>query len=234
MNLSRLRTYTTAMRTAALLAAGALLALPAFADEEVTHPFSASISRGDTKRVIVDIPAGEVILHNGATDRISISGEVRREFDGYRERDKEQRIANDIGAEIFTSGNEALIRRSYGANAKSWSARSWHTNYRITVEVPRGMDVDIETRYGELTLEGEFGNLNADLRAGEIHMRVPRASVHELNASVRVGEVHTDFGVDREDHEGIFPGSTHFINAGGHSRINVHTTVGELHVTLTR
>ena len=93
---------------------------------------------------------------------------------------------------------------------------------------------DIETRYGELKLDGEFGNINVDLRAGEIHLRTPRAAVHELNASVRIGEVHTDFGEDREDHEGIFPNSTHFINVGGRSRINVHTTVGELHVTLTK
>ncbi|HEX9500551.1 MAG TPA: hypothetical protein VGA10_02745 [Thermoanaerobaculia bacterium] len=221
------------MRTALLLSAAVLIAGAVSADEEVTHPFSKSISRDGIKRVIVDVPAGEVRLRNSSGDRIAISGESRREYDGHRERAKEQRIVDDIGAEIFTNGDEALIRRSYGPNAQSWSARSWHSNYRITVEVPRGMDVDIETRYGELSIEGDFGNLNADLRAGEIHVRMPRDSVHELNASVRIGEVHTDFGMDREDHEGILPGSTHFINAGGRSRINLHTTVGELHVTLT-
>jgi hypothetical protein len=221
------------MRTALVLSAAVLLAGAASADEEVIHPFSTSISRSGIKRVIVDIPAGEVRLRNSSTDRIAISGNVHREYDGYRQREKAQRIVDDIGAEIFTNGDEALIRRSYGPNAQSWSARSWHSNYRITVEVPKGMNVDIETRYGELSLEGDFGNVNVDLRAGEIHMRVPRASVRELNASVRIGEVHTDFGVDREDHEGILPGSTHFINAGGRSRINLHTTVGELHVTLT-
>jgi hypothetical protein len=222
------------MRTALILPAALLIAGAAFADEEVTHPFFTSIAKGGIRRVIVDIPSGEVQLRNGTGDRIAISGVVRREYDGYRQREKEQAIADDISAEIFTNGDEALIRRRYGNKAQSWSAKSWHTNYRITVEVPRGMDVDIETKYGELSVEGEFGNLNADLRAGEIHMRLPRASVRELNASVRVGEVHTDFGIDREDHEGVFPGSTHFLNTGGRSRVNVHTTVGELHVTLTR
>ena len=222
------------MRQLLLIAAAALAAAPALADEEVSHPFKASVPRAGIRRVIIDISAGEIALRNGPSDRVAVSGEARREYDGYRQRDKQQRIIDDIGAEIFTNGNDALVRATYGPNAHGWSARSWHTNYRLTVEVPRGMDVDIETRYGELTLEGDFGNLNVDLRAGEIHLRTPRASVHELNASVRIGEVHTDFGVDREDHEGIFPGSTHFVNAGGRSRINVHTTVGELHVTLTR
>jgi hypothetical protein len=222
------------MRTALILSATVLVAGAAFADEEVTHSFSSSIARTGIRRVIVEIPAGEVRLRNSTGDRIAISGLVHREYDGDRQREKQQRIVDDIGAEIFTNADDALIRRSYGPEAQGWSARSWHSNYRITVEVPRNMDVDIETRYGELSVEGEFGNLNADLRAGEIHVRVPRASVHELNASVRIGEVHTDFGVDREDHEGILPGSTHFINADGRSRINLHTTVGELHVTLTR
>ncbi len=212
----------------------AILATAAVAHADVTHPVAASVSRGRIRRVIVDIPAGEITVHNGASDRIRAFGEVERTCDSSGECDKQQRIANDIGMEIFVDSEDALIRRKFGPEADGWRARSFHTSYRLTIEVPRGVGVDLETKYGELTLEGEFGNINADLRAGEIHLRTPRESVHELNASVRIGEVHTDFGEDREDHEGILPGTTHFINANGRTRINVHTTVGELHVTLTR
>jgi len=222
------------MRKVLLLAAVALAATAALADDEVTHAVSAAIPKHSVRRVIVDIPAGEIIVHNGSADRITVSGDVRRNFDGSNERAREQRVVNDVGVEIFVDNDDALIRRKFGPSADSWRARSWHTNYRLTIEVPRGVGVDLETKYGEVTLEGDFGNVNADLRAGEIHLRTPRASVHELNASVRVGEVHTDFGEDREDHEGILPGTTHFINANGRSRINVHTTFGELHVTLTK
>ncbi len=222
------------MRNLLLLTALIVLAAPAAADETVIHSFSSAMPRGTVRRVIVDIPAGEIAIRNGPTDRIRVSGHVEREVDGYRSRDKQQRIVNDIGAEIFVNGEEALVRRSFGPNARSWSAQSWHSGYHLTVEVPRGMDVDIETRIGELTFEGDFGNVSADLRAGEIRLRMPRASVHELNASVRIGEVHTDFGEEREDREGLFPGSTHFLNLAGRSRINLHTTIGELNVTLTR
>jgi hypothetical protein len=199
---------------------------------EVMHPVSASVPRAKIQRVIVDIPSGEINVRNGASDRIRVSGEVRRDTD--EDRAQNQRIVNDIDVEIFVDSQDALIRRKFGPEAGGWRGHTLKTNYRLTVEVPRGVGVDLETKYGEITLEGEFGNIDADLRAGEIHLRTPRASVHELNASVRIGEVHTDFGEDREDHEGILPGTTHFINANGHSRINVHTTVGELHVTLTR
>lgn len=215
-------------------AAAIALAASAAADESVTHPFSASIARGTVRRVIVDIPAGEIAVRNGTADRIRIFGEAHREYEGPRERDEQQRIVNDIAAEVFVNGQDALIRRSFGHNARSWSAQHWRTGYRATVEVPRGMDVEIETSAGELSFDGDFGNVDVDLRAGEIDFRMPRASVHQLSASVRIGEVHTDFGDDRQDHEGVFPGSTHFFNAGGRSRINLHTTVGELRVTLTR
>ena len=206
--------------------------LAATAGADVAHPVVASVARGQIRRVIVDIPAGEIMVRNGSSDRVRVSGEVQRETN--EDRDKNQRIVNDINVEIFVDNEDALIRRKFGPEADGWRGRTLHTNYHLTIEVPRGTGVNVETKYGEVTLEGEFGNIDADLRAGEIHLRTPRASVHELNASVRIGEVHTDFGEDREDHEGILPNTTHFINASGKSRINVHTTVGELHVTLTR
>jgi hypothetical protein len=211
------------MRRALVLVS--LVAATAAAD--VSHPVSASVAKGGIRRVIVDIPSGEINVRNGASDRIRVSGEVRRDDDDAESR----RDVENTRVEILTDDADAIIRKA--GPSRSWSWRI-HTNYHLTVEVPRGLGVSLETKYGEITLEGEFGNIDADLRAGEIHLRTPRASVKELNASVRIGEVHTDFGEDREDHEGILPGTTHFINANGRSRINVHTTVGELHVTLTR
>lgn len=193
---------------------------------DVSHPVSASVRRGNVRRVIVDIAAGEINVHNGASDRISVTGEVQRNDDDA----ESARQVKNASIEIAVDGDDAIIRKAGGSG---WGWRM-HTSYRLTIEVPRGVGVDFETRAGEVTLEGEFGNVNVDLRAGEIHLRTPRSLVKELNASARIGEVHTDFGDDREDHEGILPGTTHFINANGKSRINLHTTVGELHVTLTR
>ncbi len=66
------------MRTALLVSAAVLVAGVAFADEEVTHAFSTSVARGGIRRVIVDIPAGEVRLRNSTSDRIAISGSTSR------------------------------------------------------------------------------------------------------------------------------------------------------------
>ena len=221
-------------RFAVLGAAMLLAAGPASAGPTVSHPFSNSIPRGQVRRVIIDIPSGDIAVRNGTADRIRIVGSAGREYDGYRARENAQRIADDIGAQIFVDGDEALVRRSLGPHARSWTARNWISDYRVTVEVPRGMNIEIDTHFGDLTIDGDFGDVTTDLRAGDIELRMPRASVRELTASVRIGEVHTDLGDDSEDHEGLFPGTTHFVNAVGHSRVEVHTTIGDVHVTLTR
>src|SRR5438067_7562436 len=118
---------------AALLAAGT-----AAASEEVTHSFSTSFltsaARAQIHRVVIDIPAGSVRIRNGAANRISVSGHVRRRFDGYRRRGKEQVIADNITAEIVVSGDEAIVRRHYGPGAQSWSAKSIRSVVEITVD----------------------------------------------------------------------------------------------------
>lgn len=223
------------MRNALIAAAAfSIFALSAHADDQARHAFSGSVRRGSIKRVLIDIPAGEIALRNGTRDGISISGEVRRNFERSGDNDKFQSIVDDMTAIITIDGDDAVVERKFGPNASGWSTKNFRTAWRVRVEVPPGMSVDIATKYGEVTVEGDFGDVDVDLRAGEINVRMPRASVKELNASVRVGEVHADFGDQRVSNEGLFPGSTHFYNENGKARVNLHTTAGEVHVRLMR
>lgn len=223
------------MRTRiALAAALALTALSAVADEEVSHTFSSSVPRDGIRRVVIDIPAGEVKVRNGDGNTVRVSGEVRRSYDGWRRRAKEQRIADDITADIHVHGDEAVVRRRFGPGARSWSARSFHSGFDVRVEVPPGVDVIFETKYGEVDIDGTFGNVECDLTAGEIHVRTPRANIRDLHASVRIGEVHANTGDETVEKEGLFPGSMTWVNASGKNEMRVHTTFGEVHVTLTR
>ena len=222
------------MRQRIWLAVAALLvACSAMADDEVTHPFAATAARGHVRRVVIDIPAGEVKIRNGAADRIAVSGTVVRRFDGHRRRAREQQIADDISAEVVISGDEATVRRRFGPAAQGWNARSHHSAVDLVVEVPRGVDIEMSTRYGSVEIDGSFGSIDTDLRAGEVHVRTPRTNVRDLNASVAIGEVHTYFGDHYIENEGIFPRVARYHNAEGKSDVHVHTTFGEVHVTLT-
>lgn len=218
-----------------IAAAALLLAGVAAAGDEVTHAFAAAATtHGHVRRVVIDIPAGSVKIRNGASGRIAVRGEVRRSFDGYRRRAKEQSIVNDVTAEITIDGDEAIVRRHFGPGAQSWSAKSTHSEFDITLELPPGVDVDVATRYGEVSIDGAFGRIDSDLRAGEVHVRTPRVNVRDLDASVLIGEVHTYFGDHYIENEGVFPRVAHFHNASGRSDVSVHSTFGEVHVTLTQ
>lgn len=197
------------MRTLIAFCAVSLAAATASAD------FKTAVPRGNVQRVVVAVPAGEIKVRNGPADRISI--------DGYAERHDE--IVEDTKLEIVVRDKEAIVRRTSALH---------FTSYTVTIEVPPGTAIDLATKYGDVRLDGSFGDVDADLNAGEIRLRTPRTQVRELNASAMVGEVHTNLGDRTISREGLFPGRTHWTNEGGRSRINLHTTAGEVHVTLTQ
>lgn len=218
----------------ALVTAAALLAaLPAFADREVVHRIATTAYGRTVRRVIVDIPAGEIAIRNGAANRIAVDGVVRRDYDDREEREKMQALVNDIDVAIEVRGDEATIHLTFGPNAHGWRARNMSPE-DMTIEVPAGIDVDLETRFGEVRMDGSFGNVDINLRAGEIVLRMQRSEVRVLDASCTVGEVHTNLGDRVVTQEGLFPGRTHFENSSGRSEVNVHVTAGEVHVTLTK
>src|SRR6266545_1443152 len=220
------------MRITTIAAAALLVAASALAEDYATHSFSSTAARGSIRRVVIDVPAGSVNVRNAAGERINVTGSVRRDYEGDADREKQQRVVDDISVEIYTSPTEAVVRRKLGPRAHSWNART-NSDFRVTVEVPPGVDVAIETKYGEVDIDGSFGAILCDLRAGEIHAKLPRASVRDLTASVRVGEVHASVGDYRIDNEGVFPRAAKWTNpAGGRSSVNLHTTAGEVHVTL--
>lgn len=217
--------------TAALLT---LAASAAFADEQVTHVFRSSVPSAGVRRVVIDIPAGDVTVRNGAGPAVVVHGTVRRSYTGYRRRDRSQQIVDDSTVEISASSDQAVVRRRFGPGAQGWRAQNYHTQFNVTIEVPAGLDVDVLTNYGDVTFSGTFGNIQTDLRAGDIDLKTPRNDVRELHASVRVGDVWANLG-DRSVHqEGIFPRTTHFYNATGRSTINLHATAGDVRVTLTQ
>ncbi|GAC1437199.1 MAG: hypothetical protein NVSMB68_09110 [Thermoanaerobaculia bacterium] len=93
-----------------------IAALPV-AGGEVRHSFHSAVPRGHVQRIVVDVPAGDVNVRNGAEDRLSVSGSVSRDPDSERNRAKEQRIADDTWIEIAIKNDDAVVKRHFGPNA---------------------------------------------------------------------------------------------------------------------
>ena len=219
------------MRKALMSAVLAFAATSAFA-WEVSRDVNLQIARGRVQRVVVDIPAGEIHIRNGESNSIALDGEISRHFDTSNGRSRMQRILDDSEIEIAVEGEDAIIRRRFGKNARGWRARNLMA-VDIRLDLPPDIDLDIETRFGEVTVEGTFRSVRAELSAGEIDFRAPRKTVGELNASCRVGEVHADLGDRIVTREGIFPGTTHWINNQGKGQVDLHVTAGTVRVRLT-
>lgn len=218
------------MRKSLLILASLFLATSLFA-RDAEHAFQSVVGRGQVERVVIDIPHGSFTVRNGAHGKLALSGVASRDFDSPREASWAQKIVNDTSVEIYVNGAEAIVRRKFGKNAQSWRAQKF-TGIDLRLDLPPGMDVTFETTAGEIDLAGDFGDVDIDLRAGEVDVRVPRARVRELNASCRIGEVHTNLGREILTREGILPGRTHYFNAAGKTHVNAHTTFGEVRVTL--
>jgi hypothetical protein len=218
---------------AALLAATSIFAADVFA-ADVEHAFQSVVPRGTVQRVVISIPTGSFTIRNGAATSLALSGISSRDYDTAREKVWAQKVVNDTSVEIYVNGDEAIVRRKFGKNAQSWRAQKF-TGLDLKLNLPPGVDVEFDTTAGEVDMAGDFGDVNIDLRAGEIDVKVPKARVRELNASCRVGEVRADLGNNQVvTHEGVFPGKTHHFNANGTSHVNLHVTAGEIDVALTR
>ena len=220
------------MRRLSLAVVFLVVALPAAA-RQVRHNFQSSVARGQVRRVVIDVPAGDIDVRNSTGDRINVSGWVSRDPDTDANRDKEQRIVDDTSVEISVSKDEATVKRQFGAQAQSWRAGMF-TSYHVLVEVPKGMDVDVQTKYGDVTINGSFGDLDVDMRAGDLDVRLPKKDVRQLNASARVGDVRAKLGDEVVQREGVFPGKTRYVNPDGRSIVNVHVTAGDVNVVLSQ
>ena len=215
----------------ALALALSLAATTASAALKVQHQFQSTVGRAAVRRVIVDVPAADLTIRNGAADQLAISGTVTREPDSERSRAGEQAIVDATSVEIYVSKEEAVLRRRFGAEAQSWRASNF-SNYKLTLDLPPDVDLDILTTTGAISLDGSVGNLNIDLRAGEVTLRVPKTVVKELNASARVGEVRTRIGDEIIERQGVLPGKARYSNPNGKSVLNVHVTAGDVNVQL--
>lgn len=221
------------MRRTLLAAALVLAAWPALANHEVKHEFQQAIPATGIRRLVVDIPAGEVVVRNGASNQLVLRGHAKREFDGTNPMEKNQKIVDDASAGFYVNNEEAIVRRRFGPNAQGWRAEKF-TDFKVIIEVPAGTSLDLGTKYGDVTIDGTFGDVIVDMRAGDLDVRTPRANVRELSASCRVGDVTTNLGHEIISRSGLFPGTTRWEKADGNSRLKLHVTAGDIDVRLTR
>jgi len=155
---------------AVLLAAGFVLAggARAGADAPTPNPVSMNFAAGGAIHMNFKTGTAEVI---GAPDeKISVSWRSSKYPEDEREVSVQLRRTGPADATLDVKGPGE------------------HMKYRV--EVPRQSSVNIEMQAGELVVRGIQGNLDAELLAGEMDLRLPAAARYrKVSAAVTVGEI---------------------------------------------
>ena len=81
-----------------------LVSISAYADRVVTHHFESALRAPAVRRVIVEIPAGEVRIVNSTGNMVRVSGQSKRDYDRWDSRSEQQRIVDDVSAGVYEIG----------------------------------------------------------------------------------------------------------------------------------
>ncbi len=219
----------------AIVLAGVMLFGPGVsASEPETTEISHRYESGTVRRVEIELPPGtSLIVRTAREPVISIEGTAKVNFEGSPSRLKRKAILEGLDVEgIIESSNRLRIVDTREGKARSGWARRLLTEYAVTITVPEWTNVEVQQRDGSVTLDGDFGDVIADLRAGQLSAKLPKARVKDLSARTRAGEVRADFGRVTEERQGLFPGEATYANPSGQTTVSLTVTFGEIDVKL--
>ena len=101
-----------------------------------------------------------------------------------------------------------------------------------TLEIPRGLDFDLDMGAGELEIDGLESEVDVDLGAGEAVVRIPERAVRSVEMAVGIGEAALVRNGKRQEFVRIFSSPVRWEEGTGSSRVDISLGLGEAEVTL--
>ena len=156
--------------SAQALAVASLLALahvPGAAQGERT---SDSVEKAFAKggRIRFDLSAGDYNIRGRMIDAVKVQWHTR-----------DVRDMRSVRADVTVSGAVATVRTNGPRN-----------NFRVEIEVPQRVDLDVELSAGDLTVRGVEGNKTLSMWAGDVTIDVgDPGQYRRVDATVRAGEI---------------------------------------------
>jgi phage baseplate assembly protein gpV len=151
----------------------ALTQLPVGA-QETKAPDSVEKAFAKGGRIALDLSAGAYRIRGRMIDSVRLRWQTR-----------DPRDMSSVRADVTVSGATARIRTQGPKN-----------NFRVEIDVPQRVDLDIELTAGDLTVNGVEGNKTLSMWAGDVTIEVGSTDLYRrVDATVRAGEISaTPFG----------------------------------------
>ena len=199
----------------------ALLAPAAWAARELGS-LEGAWPRGATREVRIDFPVGELRLETSddATIRATLWVRCQRNTDACVERSRNLKLVTDEKDGVRTIELKGYPR----TNNKGLQVE-------LVIQVPKGLDVDVDMGVGEAIVRGLDGEVRVNLGVGEVNVRMPQQGVGDVKLGVGVGEV--SLAADGRSRNGSgFLGHSLKWTGKGAKRVDVECGVGEVSVRL--
>lgn len=175
---------------------------------------SSEVEEIGKQPVQVDFPSGgslKMSLCSSGAKIIGVDkGQIRVAYSSGGEKD-----LSKVTIRVKTSGSTGVVE----------VARCPNDNFRITVEVPRTVELYVRMTAGQLDVEDVAGSKDLEMTAGEMNVEVGRAEEYaSVHGSVTTGEVDAPtFNVNKG---GLFRS---FERKGpGRYRLHAHVGAGQL------
>mgnify|MGYP001812253347 FL=1 len=169
----RVRRIVTAVAVICLFAAGASAAI----EIHQKHRFDAR--PGATVVVDVSFHNVEVVARPG--DSVDVTVDITVKGDG----SKAKTVANDLQPKFLDEGDKLIIRST---RKKGWNWKSASAKGHVTVEMPAGMNLVVDSSSGSAEISGDFGDGVVRFDASSGSLKVDGA-MRELHSDTSSGSV---------------------------------------------
>jgi len=151
----------------------------AAADIEIHQKHRFDARPGAT--VVVDVSFHNVEVTAVPGDSVDVTVDVTVKGDG----SSAKNAANDLQPQFLVEGDKLIIRSS---KRKGWSWKSISAKGTVTVSMPPGMNLSVDSSSGGTRISGDFGDAVVDFDASSGSLTVDGA-VREINADISSGSV---------------------------------------------
>lgn len=172
--------------------------------------------------VVVDVSFHNVDITAVPGDSVDVTVDITVEGDG----GSAKTLANELQPKFLTEGDKLIIRSSV---KKGWSWKSISAKGMVTISMPPGMNISVDSSSGGTRISGDFGDAVVDLDASSGSLTIDGAA-RELHADISSGSVRAvvmrpleSFSADASS------GSVHL--TGGAHEAHVDTSSGSIELT---
>lgn len=238
----RNRSVPIIVGTLVIVAVCLVLPLLARSAEASSRTLSESYAVGSAERLDLAIPFGDLKIEgvDGGSVRVRVEATCTRDQECAEFVEQLRLESKSRGRTLHVKLEGAKLRDhlDFDGDGKGHADHGEHfdrdgkANLRVFVQVPRSLTLKLAMGAGVVDIAGLRHDLEINLGAGEIAVRMQERSVGAIDVSLAVGEAQITQGGRTRDYARVLGGPIRWREGKGDAEIDVSLGAGSVDVTL--